>query len=128
MIYNFLKGRLESVDALGGNVFPTGACIDDVEGAFAVYTFKEQTSVKDLSGEVHHYRDVILVDFLGKVYDDLHEIYCQVQEALDVNNYDTGNGEYIFSVDCISPEPDSHDLETGLLRRSMQVTILWCPI
>ena len=128
MIYQFLRGRLESVQALEGKVYPTTVCIDDIEGPFAVYTYKSRTAVCDLSGDVHHYNEEILLDFLGASYDDLHELYRQAESALAVSNFDTGNGEYIVSVTCSSPERDNVNLENGLLRRTMMVTIRWCPV
>lgn len=128
MIYQYLTGQLNTVPALEGKAYPTTACIDDVEAPFVIYTYKDQTTVSDLSGDVHHYAENILLDFLGLDYDQLHELYRQAESALVVSNYDTGNGEYIFSVNCLSPEPDGFNRETWLLRRTMQVTILWCPV
>lgn len=127
MIYEFVKNRLRAVEGLQGNVFPTGVCIDDIDGAFAVYTLKKRTPVKDLGGEVHHYVEEIVVDFLGTLYDELHELYCGAEEALDVANLDTGSGEYIFSIGCESTEPDAFEPNEALLRRSMLVTVNWCP-
>ena len=66
MIYQFLKSRLESVPALAGAVYPTTVNIDEIEGTFSVYTFKGRMPVSDLSGEVHHYVETILLDFLGE--------------------------------------------------------------
>lgn len=128
MIYQFLKSRLESVPALAEAVYPTTVNIDDIEGAFVVYTYKDRTPVADLSGDVHHYVETILLDFLGEDYDELHELYHQAESALIVSNLDTGNGEYIFSVACASTEPDGFNSENHLLRRTMQVTIRWCPV
>lgn len=128
MIYQFLKSRLESVPVLTGAVYPTTVNIDEIEGTFAVYTFKNRTPVSDLSGEVHHYVETILLDFLGDSYDELHELYYLAEAALAASNLDTGNGEYIFSVVCANVEQDSFNPETHLLRRTMQVTILWCPV
>lgn len=128
MIYQFLKSRLGSVPALTEAVYPTTVNIDEIEGTFAVYTFKGRTPVSDLAGDIHHYVETILLDFLGNSYDELHELYYQAEAALAVSNYDTGNGEYIFSVICANAEPDKFSPETHLLRRTMQVTILWCPV
>lgn len=128
MIYQFLKARLESVQTLAGAVYPTTVNIDDISGAFVVYTYKDRTPVKDLSGDVHHYVENLLLDFLGENYDELHELYHQAEAALTVSNLDTGDGEYIFSVTCASTEPDKFSPETHLLRRTMQVTIRWCPV
>lgn len=128
MIYQFIKDQLNSVPELADKVFPTGVCIDDVDGPFVVYTMKKRTPVKDLSGKIHHYIEEILVDFLGDLYDELHELYCNAEAALNVSNLDTGNGEYIFSVSCESTDQDSFDPDTTLLRRAMLVSICWCPI
>lgn len=128
MIYEFVKERLQTVEGLRENVFPTGVNIDEVEGAFAVYTLKKRTPIKDLSAEVHHYVEEFLVAFLGEVYDELHELYCAAEAAFDVSEFDTGHGEYIFSVNCENTEPDALDVDTALLCRSMLVTINWCPI
>lgn len=127
MIYEFVKDRLQAVEGLQKNVFPTGACIDDVEGAFAVYTLKGRTPVRDLSGDLHHYVEEVMIDFLGELYDPLHELYCQAEESFCLANVQTGHGEFVFSVTCASAEPDALDVNTALLRRSMLVTILWCP-
>lgn len=133
MIFDFITSRLKGVESLKGNVFPTGVCIDDIEDTdgdffFSVYTFKSRTPVKDLEGGLHHYTEEVMVDFVGKLYDKLHARYSDVEAALNVSNSDTGTGEYIFSVTCSSPEPDTFDPEYALLRRAMLVTINWCPI
>lgn len=128
MIYEFIKTRLQSVDGLQEKVFPPGVCIDEVEGAFAVYTLKKRTPVRDLSGELHHYVEEVSVDFVGEIYDELHELYCAAEESFNVSNLDTGHGEYIFSVAISSPEPETFDPNYALLRRTMLVYIHWCPI
>ena len=127
MIYQFLKSRLESVPVLAGAVYPTTVNIDEIEGTFAVYAFKSRAPVADLSGDIHHYVENILLDFLGESYDELHELYYQAEAALTVSNLDTGYGEYIFSASCANTEPDKFSPENHLLRRTMQVTIRWCP-
>lgn len=127
MIHEFVKDRLQAVAGLQGNVFPVGPCVDDIEGAFAVYTMKKRTPIKDLSGEVHHYSEEVVLDFLSELYDEVQEIYCMAEASLDLSNLDTGHGEYVFSVNCESAEPEGLDINTSLLRRSMLVTINWCP-
>lgn len=133
MIYDFIVDRLKSVDSLKGNLFPTGVCIDDIYSAddsdffFAVYTFKSRTPVRDLEGDLHHYVEEVTIDFVGKLYDQLHIRYDAVEAAFQVLNEETQTGEYIYSVTCSSPEPDAFDPDFGLLRRSMLVTIHWVP-
>lgn len=127
MIFEFLRKRLEDIPDLSDKIFPTGATIDDLDGPMVVYSFKKRTPIKDLSGEVHHYTEEIVLDFLGQDYDQLHELYCEAEETLSVSNLYTGTGEYIFDSTAISPEPDTHDLDTGLIRRTMQLNVNWCP-
>ena len=133
MIYSFVVDRLKSVDALGGKLYPVGVCIDDIytadnDFAFAVYTFKSRTPIKDLEGDLHHYVDEVIIDFVGRLYDGIHGLYAAVEAAFDMQDSSTDSGEYIFSVDCSSPEADAFDAEYGLLRRTMLVTIQWCPV
>lgn len=128
MIFEFLRKQLETIPDLVGKVLPTGATIDDLDGPMVVYSFSKRIPTKDLSGEVHHYTEEIMLDFLGQDYDLLHELYYLAEEALSVSNLDTGAGEYIFSTTALSPEPETHDLETGLIRRTMQLNVIWCPI
>lgn len=127
MIFEFLRMRLEGISALSGKIFPTGATIDEMDGPMVVYSFAKRIPTKDLSGEIHHYTEEIILDFLGQDYDQLHELYCHAEEALSVSNQDTGAGEYIFFSAAISPEPETHDPDTGLIRRTMQLNVIWCP-
>ena len=132
MIYDFVVDRLKQAKELGENIFPVGVNIDDIytadnDFAFTVYTFKRRTPIYDLEGELHHYADDIIVDFIGRVYDRIHAMYDAAEEVFTVSDSDTEAGEYIFSARCSSPEPDAYDAEYGLLRRTMLVAIDWCP-
>lgn len=133
MIYNFVADTLKSVDEIGENVFPVGVNIDDIYSAnrdfsFTVYTFVRRTPEVDLEGEIHHYNEEVLVDFIGYLYQKIHAMYDAVERAFTVSNLDTGTGEYIFSIHCASPQPDAFDPELGLLRRTMQLSIQWVPV
>ena len=133
MIYDFIVSRLNSASALGPNVFPVGVNIDDIysaenDFAFTVYTCKSREPEYDLEGGIHHYSDQVIVDFIGRLYHRLHEMYADTESAFSVSDLDTGNGEYIHSVRCSSPEPDAFDPEHGLLRRTMLISIDWSPM
>lgn len=128
MIYEFMRAALEKLDGLEDKVFPPGVCVDDVDGPFVVYTFGSRRPVTDLSGEVHHYEETVTLEFLGPVYDKLHELYLQAEDALNVSNYDTGCGEYIFGTSCSSSSPDGHYRDAALYSRTMQWNVYWCPI
>ena len=133
MIYDFIANRLKTVEEIGENVFPVGVNIDDIYSAdanfsFTVYTFVRRTPETDLEGELHHYTEEVMVDFIGFLYQDSHAMYDAVEKAFAVSNLDTGTGEYIFSIRCASPQPDAFDPELGLLRRTMQLTIQWVPV
>ena len=126
MIYEFIRDGLQSTTTLLGKVFPVSVNIDEVDGSFAVYTFRGSTPVKDLMNEDHHYTDTVDVDFLGYLYDELHDLYRHALKHLTVSNLDTGHGEYIFSSVCSTEEPEQFDPDTGLFRKPMRVTIDWC--
>lgn len=133
MIYDFILSRLSQVEALKGKVFPVGVNIDDIysadnDFAFTVYCCSRRTPTYDLEGNLHHYDDEVIVDFIGRMYHTVHTMYDDVEKTFAVSDLDTGTGEYIFSVSCSSPEPDAFDVEYGLLRRTMLVTIQWCPV
>ena len=133
MIYDFIANRLKTVEEIGENVFPVGVNIDDIystdsDFSFTVYTFVRRTPEVDLEGEIHHYNEEVLVDFIGYLYQKIHAMYDAVEKAFTVSNLDTGTGEYIFSIRCASPQPDAFDPELGLLRRTMQLTIQWVPV
>lgn len=133
MIYNFVINRLEKAGEPVRNIFPVGVNIDDIytadnDFAFTVYTFKKRTPEYDLEGELHHYTEEVLVDFIGRKYDSIHAMYDAAEKSFTVSDLDTGAGEYIFSAVCSCPEPDAFDVEYGLLRRTMLVTIQWCPL
>lgn len=133
MIYDFIVGCLKQADGLGENIFPVGVNIDDIYTAdndfsFVVYTCIRRTPEYDLEGELHHYTDEVLIDFIGRMYHSIHAMYDAAEKAFTISDLDTGAGEYIFSSRCSSPEPDAFDAEYGLLRRTMQVSIQWCPI
>ena len=128
MIYDFLRARLSGLEGLEDKVFPVSANIDDVEGAFAVYTYRGTTPETDLSGAVHNYSERISVDFIGPLYDDLRRLYSEAEAALSVSNLDTGTGAYIFDSSCSNGEQESFDPDADLFRVPMQVSICWCPI
>lgn len=129
MIFEYIRSQLEKIDELKGNVFPSGgAVIDEIEGPFVEYVFQKRTSVRDLSGEIHHYRDEIVLGFQGTDYDTLHDLYFRAEELLAVTNQNTGSGEYIFSVETSSPAPDGYNSDNNLLIRMLQLNVIWCPI
>lgn len=129
MIYDFLIDQLEGVCGLTGGVYPPGVCIDDVEPPFAVYFFEQTTAARDLSGAVHHYTDTIRVDFIGEHYDAIFSIWAEARDMLqNVSNLDTGHGEYVFSVSCGAADADTADVDTDLMRKSLMITVLWCPL
>lgn len=133
MIYDFVIARLKGSEGLGEHIFPVGVNIDDIYTAdndfsFTVYTFNQRTPEYDLEGNLHHYTEEILIDFIGRRYDRIHAMYDAVEKSIFVSNLDTASGEYVFSARCSSPEPDAFDADHGLLRRTMLVTILWCPM
>jgi len=133
MIYDFIVERLKQTKELGEDIFPVGVNIDDIytadnDFAFTVYTCIRRTPEYDLEGNLHHYADEVVIDFIGRMYHTIHAMYDAAETSFTVSNLDTGAGEYIFSSRCSSPEPDAFDAEYGLLRRTMQVSIQWCPI
>lgn len=133
MIYDFVTNRLKKVKEIGENVFPVGVNIDDIYStdvsfSFTVYTFVRRTPDLDLEGDLHHYTEEVLVDFVGYLYQSIHAMYDAVEKAFLVSNLDTETGEYIFSIRCASPQPDAFDPDLGLLRRTMQLTIQWVPV
>lgn len=133
MIYDFIVDRLSRAEGLGVNVFPVGVNIDDIytadnDFAFTVYTFNRRTPEYDLEGALHHYTEEVLVDFIGRRYDGIHAMYDAVEKAFRVSDSGTGTGEWIYSVRCSNPQPDAFDPDSGLLRRTMLVTINWVPV
>lgn len=133
MIYDYVVDRLLQADGLGKNVFPVGVNIDDIYTAdndfsFTVYTFKSRQPHYDLEGDLHHYTEEVIVDFVGRLYGKIHALYDAVETAFTECNVATDTGEYICSAHCSSPEPDAFDVDYGLLRRTMLVTIDWYPI
>lgn len=133
MIYDFIADGLKKVKEIGENVYPVGVNIDDIfsknnDFSFTVYTFVRRTPEVDLEGELHHYTEEVLVDFIGYLYQNIHAMYDAVEKAFTVSDFNTGTGEYIFSIRCASPQPDAFDPELGLLRRTMQMTIQWVPV
>lgn len=133
MIYDFVVNRLEQADGLGENIFPVGVNIDDIYTAdndffFTVYTFKGRQPQYDLEGDLHHYTEEVIVDFIGRIYSTIHALYDAAEASFVGCDFDTDTGEHICSVRCSSPEPDAFDVEYGLLRRTMLVTIDWFPV
>lgn len=129
MIYAAVKDAVEQVEALADKCFPAGVCIDDVAMPCAVYSFGKRKAIRDLSGQVHHYTDEAIVDVLAEDYDTVHQLAWEVERALsDLAQQPDGAGAYIFGVDCDTPENDGADLSLGLMRRSVQATLQWCPL
>lgn len=132
MIYDYVVKKLEQAEGLGEYIFPVGVNIDDIYTAendfsFTVYTFKSRVPHYDLEGELHHYTEEVIVDFIGRLYSMIHAHYDAAEASFAGCNFVTDSGEYIFFTKCLCPEPDAFDMEYGLLRRTMLVTIDWCP-
>ena len=133
MIYKFIIDRLEASGIEPDLIFPVGANLDGVltpnpDVHFAVYTIRSREPEYDLEGEIHRYREDVLVDFIARRYDLVHRLYDQAERAFLGFDPDGGDDEYIFSVACSSPEPDAFDPEFGLYRRTMLVRINWTPV
>ena len=119
MIYAAVKDAVEQVGALADKCFPAGVCIDDVAMPCAVYSFGKRKAIRDLSGQ----------DVLAEDYDTVHQLAWEVECALsDLAQQPDGAGAYIFGVDCGTPENDGADFSLGLMRRSVQATLQWCPL
>lgn len=133
MIFDYVSNKLKTVTEVGENVFPVGVNIDDIyspelDFSFTVYTFVRRTPDLDLEGNLHHYTDEVLIDFIGHLYGKIHAMYDTVEKTFNVSDLDTGTGEYIYSIRCSSPQPDAYDPDLGLLRRTLQLTIQWVPV
>lgn len=129
MIYESIKSAVEFVPDLAGNVFPSGACVDDVEPPFAIYNFADQTVVADLSGNVHHYADTILIYIYASTYDQAHSLYRAVQDQLlALASSANGHGQWIFGVQCGADKEDGIDFDLDLMARALKATVQWCDI
>lgn len=133
MIYEFIIDRLKDSGIAEDLIFPVGAKVDkilkqDTGVHFAVYTIRSRDPEYDLEGEIHRYREDVLVDFIARLYDRVHRMYDSAEKAFLGFDQDTGKGEWIHSVECSSPEPDACDQELGLYRRTMLVRINWTPM
>ena len=127
MLYEYLVAALESLPELRNNVYPTGVCIDEVEPPICVYTFMNNNKVAELSGEVHHEVDEIMVDILSPYFSTAYSVSRQVESLFQaVSNLDTEHGVYIFSGEASIPQQDGFDVETGLYRRGVLVRLCWC--
>ena len=129
MIYETIKRTVEAVPELAGSVFPTGASVADVEAPFAIYSFGEQAEVSDLSGNVHHYIDEVLIYLYAETYDQVHALYRSAQQRMKgLANAATGDGQYIFGVQCEADKEDGIDLNLDLMARALKVTVQWCDL
>ena len=127
-MYRYIRQRLEALEGLQGKVFPVTAMIDNVDGAFAVYTGVPPTAVRDMEGRFHHFRERFAVDFIGPFYDQLRGLYEAAYGLLDDYDVQTDYGKYIFSAECSGTELEQFDPDAGLYRVPMQVDIKWAPV
>lgn len=132
MIYEYVLDRLKDAPILGADIYPVGVNIDDIYTAdndfrFTVYLIRGRTPMYDLEGNVHHYREDIVVDFICRTYDIVHQMYDAAERAFTAAASRFGD-QWIHNVECSSPEPDAYDLEYGLYRRTMLVRIDWSPV
>lgn len=129
MIYEYIKNTIEQSDWLKDKVFPASMLLDEAKLPCAVYYMGNQTYEADLGGNIHHYTDVADIHLLGFSYDELHQIYREVEGYFRGSSQsESGSGEYIFGVEVSSPESDAKDLDLDIMRRVMRVTIDWCPM
>lgn len=129
MIYEYLLGRLDTVEELQQQIYPVAVCIDDVAPPLAIYKFIDSDPVTDLSGEIHHVTDTIDVTILSPDYEQLHRIGGAVMAAVTENsNLDTGYGEYLFSAECSEPEPEGFDPDIQMMSKTIRCTLRWCSL
>ena len=138
MIYQTIRATLEQLPALQpvrdedgeeqGRVYPPGVCIDDVTLPIAVYARGECAEVVDLCGRVHHYSEQVTVDILAKTYDEVQELSWAAEKALRALGGTETEDAYVFGVQITVPEPDGADADLELQRRSLRLTVQWCPL
>lgn len=129
MIYEYLLGRLDTVEELQQQIYPVAVCIDDVAPPLAIYKFGGSDPVTDLGGEIHHIVETIDVVILSPDYEQLHRIGAAVMAAVTENsNLDTGYGEYLFSAECSEPEPEGFDPDIQMMSKTIRCTLRWCSL
>ena len=130
MIYEYLLGRLDTVEELQQQIYPVAVCIDGKAPPLAIYKFIDSDPTVDLSGEIHHVTDTIDVTILSPDYEQLHRIGAAVMAAVTENsNLDTGYGEYLFSAQCHEqPEPEGFEADIQMMSKTIRCTLRWCSL
>lgn len=128
MIHEFIRAELNKLPALKDKVYPVSVHFDGNRDTVAVYAYESSTPEYNIAGDIHHYTDVLSIALIGGIYDELCQLYFDIQDRLAGVDFDDEMGEYVFSLSIDVPERDVYDPDVMLYRKSLRAEVRWSPI
>lgn len=128
-IYQTLCGVLAALPEITETqVQPNGANLSDIALPAAIWAQKTQEEVADLSGEVHHYETVFLVDFLAATVDECLALAAELRQNLALlEDAPDGAGNWVFETE-VSEGESGYSYELDCMRVRSEVTVRWCKL
>lgn len=122
MIENWIVSKLDTLEALGGQVWPASTPVGSAPVPFCVFAPQSSVPTADLNGNVIFRTDTVKVTLFDDDYDRLVSLAAAAETALTVQQV-PAEGGYIFSSAVQRTDPDGFDLTVELLCRTALVTV-----
>lgn len=122
MIENWIVSKLDTLEALGGQVWPVATPVGSAPAPFCIFVPQGSVPTVDLSGNVIFRTDTVKVTLFDDDYDRLVSLAAAAETALTVQQT-PAEGGYIFSSAVQQTDPDGFDLIVEQLCRTVLVTV-----
>lgn len=122
MIENWIVSKLDTLETLGGQVWPVATPVGSAPAPFCIFAPQGSVPTVDLGGNVIFRTDTVKVTLFDDDYDRLTSLAAAAETALAVQQA-PAEGGYIFSSTVQQTDPDSFDLTVELLCRTVLVTV-----
>lgn len=122
MIENWIVSKLDTLEALNGQVWPASTPVGSAPVPFCVFAPQSSVPTADLSGNVIFRTDTVKVTLFDDDYDRLVSLAAAAETALTVQQA-PAEGGYIFSSTVQQTDPDGFDLIVEQLCRTVLVTV-----
>lgn len=122
MIENWIVSKLDTLETLGGQVWPASTPVGSAPVPFCVFAPQSSVPTADLSGNVIFRTDTVKVTLFDDDYDRLVSLAAAAETALTVQQT-PAEGGYIFSSTVQQTDPDGFDLTVEQLCRTVLVTV-----
>lgn len=124
MIESWLVSKLDTIDELGGQVYPVAASVGDTVAPFAIYSIQSSNVSTCLDGSPAFWTDTIRLSVFDHDHDRLAFVTNLIEQALR-HSYGEESDLFIFHVRVQQREPDSFDLTMAIAVRPLLITAIY---